>query len=206
MNRTCVKALLNAIFVHRILIKCYKNIRYNHGKMSRISLKMSGRIREFFSCNTSDNPDRFWGNYFFAWKCILLQVHCYWWCSSISLNKLACLVHRIWSVTPEIGSAVLMNRIHFENELLNSVGTHQLLEFNGKPFFGRFHGWNFTGAHSISEISLRIQHGPIFYKNEFLIFNRDPFIVRIKCCNSIDTHSEWEWIAKIQWGSIHCEK
>lgn len=162
MNRTCVKALLNAIFVHRILIKCYKNIRYNHGKMSRISLKMSGRIREFFSCNTSDNPDRFWGNYFFAWKCILLQVHCYWWCSSISLNKLACLVHRIWSVTPEIGSAVLMNRIHFENELL---------KFSWDPSI------------------IGVQWETILWEISWLEFYRGSFNISNKCGNSTWTHS-----------------
>jgi len=161
MNRTCVKALLNAIFVHRILIKCYKNIRYNHGKMSRISLKMSGRIREFFSCNTSDNPDRFWGNYFFAWKCILLQVHCYWWCSSISLNKLACLVHRIWSVTPEIGSAVLMNRIHFENELL---------KFSWDPSI------------------IGVQWETILWEISWLEFYRGSFNIRNKSENSTWTH------------------
>ena len=51
MATSRVKALPDYISVQRsdkIIIKSYKNIGENHGEMSGISLKMSGKIREFF--------------------------------------------------------------------------------------------------------------------------------------------------------------
>ena len=49
---TAKKTLLSPLSVqrnHKILIEVYKNVRGNQGKLNSISLKMSGKIREFFT-------------------------------------------------------------------------------------------------------------------------------------------------------------
>ena len=49
---TAKKTLLSPITVqrnHKVLIEGYENIRENQGKLNNISLKMSGKIREFFT-------------------------------------------------------------------------------------------------------------------------------------------------------------